>query len=48
MGNKNSKVEEITTERQLGELTSVPSESLAQVIAKASEIAGDGLYGETH
>jgi hypothetical protein len=41
MGHKNPKIGEIKTERQLRELTSVPSESLAEVIEKASEIAGD-------
>jgi len=41
MGNKNPKVGEITTERQLRELASVPHESLEDVIEKASEIAGD-------
>ncbi len=43
MGYKNPKIDEIKTERQLRELVSVPTESLAEVIAKASEIAGDGL-----
>jgi len=41
MGNKNPKVGEITTERQLRELASVPHESLEDVVEKASEIAGD-------
>ena len=41
MGNKNPKVGEITTERQLRELASVPHESLEDVIEKAAEIAGD-------
>ncbi len=41
MGNKNPKVGEITTERQLRELASVPHESLEEVIEKAAEIAGD-------
>ena len=40
--------DKIQNERQLRELKSVPDESLAKVIAKASEIAGDRLYGETH
>ena len=43
-----SGADKIQNERQLRELKSVPDESLAKVIAKASEIAGDGLYGETH
>ena len=43
MGDKNSKVGEIKTERQLRELVSVPSDSLAEVIEKAAEIAGDVL-----
>jgi hypothetical protein len=41
MGHKNPKIGEIKTERQLRELVSVPNESLAEVIEKASEIAGD-------
>jgi hypothetical protein len=41
IGDKNSRVDEIKTEGQLRELVSVPSESLAQVIEKAAEIAGD-------
>ena len=41
MGDKNPKVGEITTERQLRELTSVPHESLEDVVKKAAEIAGD-------
>ena len=40
-----SGADKIQNERQLRELKSVPDESLAKVIAKASEIAGDGLYG---
>ena len=40
-----SDADKIQNERQLRELKSVPDESLAKVIAKASEIAGDGLYG---
>ncbi len=36
---KNTKLEEIRTERQLRELNSAPSESLAEVIGKATEIA---------
>lgn len=35
------KAAEITKERQLRELKNVPDESLAEVIAKAAEIAGD-------
>lgn len=38
---KNPKADEVKTEGQLRELASVPTESLADVIAKASEIAGD-------
>jgi len=38
---KNPKADEVKTEGQLRELASVPAESLADVIAKASEIAGD-------
>jgi hypothetical protein len=41
MGDKNFKVGEIKTEGQLRELVSVPSESLAEVIEKATEIAWD-------
>jgi hypothetical protein len=41
IGDKNSRVSEIKTEGQLRELVSVPSESLAEVISKASEIAGN-------
>ena len=38
---KNPKADEVKTEGQLRELASVPTESLAEVIAKAAEIAGD-------
>jgi hypothetical protein len=41
MVDKNPRANEVKTERQLRELASVPSESLAEVIEKASEIAGD-------
>ena len=37
-----SDADKIQNERQLRELKSVPDESLAEVIAKAAEIAGDG------
>ena len=38
-----SDADKIQNERQLRELKSVPDKSLAKVIAKAAEIAGDGL-----
>jgi hypothetical protein len=41
MVDKNPKLSEINTERQLRELASVPADSLEKVLGKAAEIAGD-------
>lgn len=41
MGDKNERVSEITTERQLRELKDVPAESIEAVVNKAADIAGE-------
>jgi hypothetical protein len=41
MGDKNERVAEITTERQLRELKDVPVESIEAVVNKAADIAGE-------
>jgi hypothetical protein len=43
MVDKNPKVSDVKTERQLRELRTVPEGLIGDVIEKASEIAGDGL-----